>query len=460
VLDAFTSGGAQIRGGSHTNAFVLASDLDYIRGVHSFRAGLLLEGGHYAPDDSANYLGTYLFTSREAFTAGQPASYTRRTGNPLVDYWNVRTGLYVQDDLRLGKSLTLSPGVRVEAQNLVHDRSNVAPRFGGTWAPFKSGRTTVRTSYGIFFNWLNQGAYEQTLRLDGVRQQELTIGHPSYPDPGPAGTILAGNKYLLDDDLTFARVRAFSAGIDQTLTKQVAVSVLFRDTRQTGVLYGRNLNAPAAGARPDPAFANVIETVSGARLDNQQLVATLTLNLAPGSRTPAQERFDWRRSTVKASYIAARVEGNSDGAFAVPPSGSLATEWGPNAGDRRHRISLSLNSQALRNVNTTLSLTANTGTPYTITTGLDNNGDLIFNDRPAGIGRNTIRTAAQYTWSFNAAYAIQVARHRVQLTANATNFTNHANLGGYSGVMTSPFFRTATSVSNPRRVEFGLNITF
>ena len=35
--------------------------------------------------------------------------------------------------------------------------------------------------------------------------------------------------------------------------------------------------------------------------------------------------------------------------------------------------------------------------PYNITTGFDNNGDTVFNDRPAGVGRNSARGASQWT---------------------------------------------------------------
>ena len=45
----------------------------------------------------------------------------------------------------------------------------------------------------------------------------------------------------------------------------------------------------------------------------------------------------------------------------------------------------------LRNLNAQFNVNASTGTPYTITTGRDDNGDLIFNDRPSGVGRNTAR---------------------------------------------------------------------
>ena len=43
VLDAFTSGGAQVAGGRHSKDMTLASDLDYVRGIHSVRAGIVIE---------------------------------------------------------------------------------------------------------------------------------------------------------------------------------------------------------------------------------------------------------------------------------------------------------------------------------------------------------------------------------------------------------------------------------
>ena len=37
------------------------------------------------------------------------------------------------------------------------------------------------------------------------------------------------------------------------------------------------------------------------------------------------------------------------------------------------------------------SLDSNSGGPYSITTGIDNNGDSIFNDRPVLLPRNSER---------------------------------------------------------------------
>ena len=57
-------------GGVHTKGLNLQSDLDYVRGMHSFRAGVQLEGGTYRSDDSQNYFGTYTFESLAAYQAG------------------------------------------------------------------------------------------------------------------------------------------------------------------------------------------------------------------------------------------------------------------------------------------------------------------------------------------------------------------------------------------------------
>ena len=78
-------------------------------------AGVTLEGGWSRSDLTSNYLGTYTFESHAAFEAGTPTSYTRRIGDPVIEYGDLRGGFYLQDDIRVRRNLTLSPGVRVRA---------------------------------------------------------------------------------------------------------------------------------------------------------------------------------------------------------------------------------------------------------------------------------------------------------------------------------------------------------
>jgi carboxypeptidase family protein len=460
INDASVSGGAQLRGGRRSIDFELASDVDYIRGLHSVRAGALIESTHSRSDASSNYLGTYTFSSNEAFVAGLPTSFTRRIGNPLVEFWTVHAAVYVQDDIRIRKWLTLSPGLRYEAQTFLRDYDSFGPRFGLTFAPFKSGRTTLRASSGIFYNWLSSGTYEQTLRLDGFRQQELNIRNPTYPLTDLGGTVPPTNRYLLGGDLQLVRTVRASAGIDQTITPRLRFSAMYSHARGAHILRGRNLNAPVAGIRPNPAFANIIETLADAASTVDQLATNVTINLTPPGRAAGESFFNWRRTTFRVSYTVARSLNNTDGAFSVPASGTLSTEWAAAGGDRRHRATFSINTQAFKHLSANISVAGSTGTPYTITTGLDENGDLLFNDRPAGTGRNSVRTTSQWTPSANLTYTVPAESFELSINVSIANLTNHTNYSGFSGVKTSPFFLHPTSASGPRRIDFGMNISF
>ncbi len=52
---------------------------------------------------------------------------------------------------------------------------------------------------------------------------------------------------------------------------------------------------------------------------------------------------------------------------------------------------LTMVSSQLKNFQAQLNLNTQTGTPYTMLTGRDDNGDLIFNDRAAGVAREYAR---------------------------------------------------------------------
>ena len=171
----------------------------------------------------------------------------------------------------------------------------------------------------------------------------------------------------------------------------------------------------------------------------------------------------------------------------MPPSGTLDSEWAPSLGDRRHRYQVALNTQALKNLNASVTVGGNSGTPYNVTTGFDNNNDSIFNDRPAGVGRNSARASAQATMSATLSYSLALGatagaraavqerqgggdrgdrggqtagRYRLVFTLSVNNVTNRPNFSGFSGIETSPFFLTPTSVQNPRKVDIGVSVRF
>jgi hypothetical protein len=491
VNDAFTSGGAQVAGGRHTRTFNLASDLDYVRSVHSVRTGIVLSGGSYRSDDTSNYLGTYTFESLAAYEAGTPRSYTRRIGDPNIRYWNLQAGAYIQDDIRIRKGLTLSPGLRYEAQTHLDDFNAFGPRFGVTWAPFKSGKTTLRASAGVFYDWLNSGTYEQSLRIDGFRQQELNILNPSFPDPGGVGIIPPINKYLLADDLQMAKNSRVSVGVDHAFTPKVRAGVTYAYVKGSGLLRGLNENAPIDGIRPNPAFGNIIDVVGDAENRRHGVNSFLQVQIAPPSPNPSRQLWNWKRTNFGINYNWARLRNNTDGAFSVPATGSLAAEWGPGGDDVHHRLNAFFGTQALRNFNANLNLSMSTAPPYTIRSGTDLNGDLIFNDRPLGVGRYTERGSGRMDLSGFFVYTFMLGHQRIQLppgimingspggdfrvtqmqadplprfrlgiVVNAQNLTNHTNYTGFQGSMTSPFFHQPTTVTGMRKIDVGLNFSF
>ena len=72
VNDAFTNGGAQRRGGTHSRNYWMNSDLDYVRGIHSMRTGLEIQYGAI-PHGFGQQLSRHLRVRKPRSLRGGPA---------------------------------------------------------------------------------------------------------------------------------------------------------------------------------------------------------------------------------------------------------------------------------------------------------------------------------------------------------------------------------------------------
>ena len=466
ILDGKTTGGAQVSGGRRDRTLQFAVDADHVRGIHSWRTGLLLYESWTDTDASSNYLGTYTFADQAAFDAGHPVLYTRTVGDPMVRYTQFNGAVYLQDDIRVSRSLTFSPGVRYTVESHVKDDKAVVPRFGFTWSPKADGRTTYRGSIGLF-DYLDapSGNIERTFLFDGQHQQQEIVRNPTYPEPGSV-TAVPPTVYVLGP-ITLQKVLRYSVGVDRVVSPRLRVSALYAYYQQFGLWSFQNLNAPVNGVRPNPSLGNVVEglTQAHARRDDVTLNATFSM-LAP---SPANNRvrFNWRRMAFSAAYVVVKDRNNAAGLgpYVPPASGTLATEWGRAPTNRPYRVNLSVVSTQLLNLNVNLTWVGVSGAPYSQLTGSDDNGDGFLNDRPSGVAKNTLTMSAQSTINLRAAYTMTTAasagrRYRILVSVNASNLTNRANYGGYSGVMTSSFFERPAFVVNPRRVDVGVTLGF
>jgi hypothetical protein len=471
VQDAFTDGGAQRRQFAHVQNVTVVSDIDHVRGIHSWRAGVQVDGSWFEATSAFNYLGTYTFSSLDAYERGEPILYTKSLGAAEVTYRNLQGAVYLQDDIRVKRGLTFSPGVRYSLQGRVDDRTALEPRFGLTWAPSAQGRTTLRASAGTFHSFLPIEMIEQSLRLNGEIQREIIVAEPNYPDPGlVAERALPTNKYVIADNFKLMRNLRYSAGIDQVLTSRIRLNALYNYLHFQQRPRGLNRNAPVNGIRPDPAYANVIESFTDTEIRRHDVSLNAIINLAAPAPAANQARFNWKRLTLNAGYTLTRARSNAAGFFEVSPSGNPEDDWGPGPEDSPYRVQILATSNQLRNLTVNATYTANAGGPYNWTTGFDDNGDGFLNDRPSGVGLRTLRGAGLQTLNMRVQYAfafanaggapIGQARYRANVFANINNLTNHQNLGGYSGVATSPYFRQPTLAQNPRNVNIGIGFNF
>src|SRR5439155_17358154 len=102
------------------------------------------------------------------------------------------------------------------------------------------------------------------------------------------------------------------------------------------------------------------------------------------------------RTFVAANYTIARAIDEADSAFSLPADNfNLAAERGPALAVPRHRFMSLINTPLVKRFRLGTSLRMQSALPYNITTGRDDNGDTVSNDRPAGVTRNTGRGRSQ-----------------------------------------------------------------
>src|SRR5262245_13867149 len=149
----------------------VADNFTWIRGRHSFKAGLDLQ---FVSDDRVNTLRQiYTFPSVDAYLAARngtnPRSYTsfqQDLGDPTVSYSSGFHGIFIQDDFRISASFKVLFGIRYDlfavpdsrpfaanplSQSFKVDKNNFAPRVGFSWSLDEAAKTVVRASAGIMY---------------------------------------------------------------------------------------------------------------------------------------------------------------------------------------------------------------------------------------------------------------------------------------------------------------------
>jgi hypothetical protein len=106
------------------------------------------------------------------------------------------------------------------------------------------------------------------------------------------------------------------------------------------------------------------------------------------------------------------------------------------------------------------------GIPYNITSGFDNNGDTVVNDRPLGVTRNTGRGPGlanadlRLSRRFHFSPENDTKSPYIEIRMDAFNVVNHLNAIDYIGTLTSPLFGRANAALPARQIQLSAKLSF
>jgi len=467
-----------------------------------------------------NYLGVFTFSSLDDYLAGHPVTFRQTTGDPVVYLTQLEFASFVQADWQVNPKLNLGAGVRYQAQTHLDDQNNLGPTFQIAYQP-RTG-TVVRAGGRLFHQVFNIGNTETVLRQDGAGHQlETVILNPSYPNPFENGvaTTTSNNGSIRKIDPALAAPYSINTAVtvEQSVTKGWRFAVSYDVTRGVHQIRTRNVNAPYPGTPlPEDLFNRLnsrtpfIQAAARDEVDRMRPLYPFIGNVYQfestsesfskniGLRLYTPNNFALGKVGIN-GFVQYTLGWSQDNGSAVNQY-DWRSEWSRSSFDSRHRLVSNLGLRLPKTTTVSFLVTANSGRPYSLTTGLDNNGDQSTNDRPAGVLRNSLVGPGNYNVQMSFTKQIALRRAETQAAGNAggqappqmvisgpggptvisapqaaganapgpkanlsvqvNNLFNNTQNRGYSGVLTSPLFGKATGAAGGRIVILGLNLTF
>ncbi len=422
---------------------------------------------------------------------GTPTRFSLTIGEPRasVNQWLISA--FIQDEWKLSPKVSLSVGLRYEAQTAPNDLLGFAPRFGIAYTPDKKQNWIFRARTGIFYDRIGESLTLESNRLDGRRQQQIIVDSPAFPNPFSTGGInnAIPTRRIFVSDLKPPASWQTRFEVERLLPQGWKMSASYSWTLSRNALRSRNINAPLVSAlnpnprtapRPFGTLENALQFESSGKLNGRVLYVGVNQNT---------NKF----FSLNAGYLFFDFLTDADSAFALPQSSyDFSGERARPFWQTRHRVFVSATANLPYKLRLSAQFNAASGAPFNITTGRDNNGDGNFNDRPdlsfandseaistifgflnpnvvsGNFRRNAGTNLGSATLDLNLSRTFLVgnkkgsgeSRYRLTVNIRAANALNRANLLGTIGVLSSPLFGRATTANPARRIEFGARFNF
>ncbi len=395
---------------------------------------------------------------------------------------------FVQDSIRVRSDFTLDLGLRYDRQTLTDDKNNFAPRVGFAWNPWGDARTVIRGGYGMYYTQIRSNAVASYLvnGLDGLTTYTAVAGQTGFPtcltgsclpvnvDPRtlPASqlpardiTIRAGlrdfyqaqfarfglNFNLLPnypDQLVNPRSQVITIGAEREVIKGLFIGGDFVHQQLTGIDRTVDLNAPSVFDRTAPGQTRSVAAANATRpilpVNGGVRQVNVLMNLGEATYNGLQTLLTYRGSRkmyASISYTLSKATNTSEpDGNGVGPNQSIITrlgeeERGPSLLDQRHRAVFTFLYRFPYNFTAGTVTMLASARPFNSTTGIDNNGDGINNDRPVINGSIIPKSAFRGTPTSEVGIFVE---NRIKLTERMSlllrlegfNLFNHGNYLG------------------------------
>ena len=389
VAGAFTGGGSNagmVR--DNQDRFELENYTTMAKGSHAIEFGGRYRLTRDANSTTSGFNGNYIYSSLADYAANKPSEYDVTVGNANSSVSVFDAGLFFQDDYKLRPNLTLSYGLRYEAQNQIGDYNDWAPRIGLAWAPKRGSapaKTVIRAGYGWFFDRFGSTYVLDAIRRNGTNQQQYVVKNPTFYQNGPSPTELASLStvtptiYQLAPNLRAGLNMQAAIGVEHQWGKIATTSVTYVNSRGIHQFLTDNVNAflpgtydaaSGTGIRPNGVNENIYQFQSGGIYNQNQLMVNYSVRA--------------KRVSLFGFYMLGLAKADTSGANYFPSNQfNPGADYGRANFDVRNRFLLGGNLQGPYGFSFSPMLVANSGSPFNIVTGQDLNGDNQFNDRPA-----------------------------------------------------------------------------
>jgi len=429
--------------------------------------------------------GIYAFSSLNNFLNGNYLNYQQAFGAPSQFQSNPNFGVFVQNEWRVRRNLTLNVGLRYDAQFLPDpiktDTDNIAPRVGIVYAP-GDRKTVVRASFGLYYDRIPLRATSNALQRDGAKFLVVQLsptqpGAPVFPNVlslQPATLPTKPNITRIDPNIEASYSEQANLQIERELPGNAVVSVGYLHLHALHVILSRNVNVPTVPAsagipnlgRPDLNWGNISRFESSGDSYYDGMVVSFNKRAA-------------RWANVRVSYTLSKTIDDAGNFFfsSVQNNFNLRDDRGLSDNDQRHRLVVSGSFEAppnktkgfhraLSGFQLAYIFTYGSPLPFNVLLGSDRNFDTNNNDRPVGVGRNTGRGFDFASLDLRLSRRFQLTeRVDLQLLAEGFNILNRANFGVPnntfgSGTTPLPTFGQPTAAFDPRQLQFGVKVNF